>query len=106
MTEDINPEVPSPYEMEQSDNKRAKRSKLIIIGSGIAVGASMLIGAGVVLSHEISEHETEEHSDRSDNSDSNLVDPKGEFTPGYAPGEEQEHLGNDEEHPEHKYEND
>lgn len=97
----------SPYEMEIADSKRARRSKILILSSGVAVGATMLVGAAIAVNHELSEdHNQEQVQEHSEDGVQPSLDPQGKFTPGYAEGEEREHVGSDEDHPENIYHED
>ena len=137
MSEPQKPDFKSPYEMEIADTKRARRSKILILSSGVAVGATMLAGAVFAVSQEISEDQVQEQvkeqvkeqgeDQLSPNPESQgqteetvspspevtndpapppSLDPQGKFTPGYAEGEEGEHVGSDEDHPENIYHED
>ena len=102
MTTEKTPQADPPYDVEQDNGKRAKRSKLLILGAGAAVGIGIISAAGVILASELTEHEERHHESGNSIEDSQPVDvdPQGKFTPGYAEGEESEHVGHNDEHPE------
>lgn len=129
-------DIKSPYEMERADSKRARRSKILILSSGVAVGATMLVGAAIAVNQEITEDQVQEQVQDQPKEEVNPVpeaktqpplgqetgtarpqpgpnsppppslDPQGKFTPGYGEGEESEHFGSDEDHPENLYHED
>ena len=59
MADQEKPEIKSPYEMEIADSKRARRSKILILSSGVAVGATMLAGTVFAVSQEVSEDQVQ-----------------------------------------------
>ena len=88
MTEKEMPESKSPYDMEITDSKRSTRSKILILSSGVAVGASMLVGTAFAINQDLTEDQLqvqEQVQDQTPDQVNPVTQPGGQTQESQAP---------------------